>query len=431
MLQTQTDWYIDPSNSSRLASDTNDGQSSTTPLLHWATVIERFGGIAPIISRSTVFRFMSDPPDFLDPVVFRPVTIGGASVFIYGGLVPIAGAPSGTFANVVPKNRAAAQLLTVDLGQPVSGFVGNMLQNNTNSARCWVDALGSSGNIAVLTQPLVPLTTTPPTRIPDAVPTEVDIFAQSDAYTIVRPIKVNLLDFRPVLGDSDSAAENNYAFIQQIWIPDPVAIGGSYCQLDAAVIASECRIDRFVVNNVSLEEIGALINTWANGTGLFSGMSCIGGAIATQAPPPYGVSLSGVSLDGDIIIHGRSDTYPSVAYLSIIIGLAYIDGQMRVRQGSVRLTPSSIGGTGGSALWGPGDLNAAVGGSIVFDTSATAQILTTGPLQLDGQTNNGSSYDPTTGLFTGGRQLTVANIDAAPGKALFNPHTGSRYAQYA
>lgn len=428
MTPLQNHWYIDPSNSSGLASDSNDGGSPRKPLLHWAVVVGRYGGIEPIISETTVFQFMSDPPNFLDPVVFRPVTINGASVFIYGGLVPVGTASGGKLSGVIAKNRASAQLLNASLAQPVSGSVGHILQNNTHPGRCWIDSVGGGANVAVLTQPLVPLTTVPPVRTPDSAPAEIDDFANSDSYTIVRPIKVNIVDFRPLTGDSDAAVDFTYGFLQQVWIPDPVAIGTSYCQL-ANVMGSECRIDRYVNSDPFVTIEGALHNTWANGSGFFLDMRLMGGAINTQAGNDC--VLNAVNLDSDIVIHGDIDVYPSPGYLGIIVGLAYIDAHLGPRQGSARLTPTAEFGSGKCMLWGPGSLGPAVGGSIFFDTSASSQILTTGPLTLDAQTNNGTSYNPTSGVFTGGQTITVTNIDAAPGKALFNPQTGSRFAQYS
>src|SRR5579862_8508213 len=84
---TQAVWFVDPANSTGLASDNNSGLTATTPLLTWSQIVQRWGSITPLLPQTTVIKFLSSQPVGVDNIVARPIMGGvGSAFFILGGL---------------------------------------------------------------------------------------------------------------------------------------------------------------------------------------------------------------------------------------------------------------------------------------------------------------------------------------------------------
>ena len=429
-LWKQPNWYIDPANSTGLASDSNSGATPSTPVLTWHAILNKLGTVEPILPQDTVFHFMSDQANnFLDPVILNPVSTNGGMVGFEGGLVPVGVA--GILAGVVPKNRATGQFLTVNLGVPVAPLVGMMLENTTRTARCWIDST-PGGNVAVLTQPMASVTTHLPVR-PPTNPALVDTFANGDAFIIKRPVKANLvyLEAGPN-ADSDLAVDSAYFYIQQLWGLDPgPAIGDSALAITPTGFVYESRFDRLTVFGPAGfgGTFAGMNNTWTAGNVICYATIFNGGSIN-----PLGLFLlaqgisGGSALDGDVIVHGTTN-------VGLTIGGGNFIGLCALAPGALILvgTGSSVEiaafDYGLSELWGTGTVEAVAGGGVLFDTSAVTQIAPTVTLSLDGFAT-GMKVVKATAVFTGGVVLTQANIDAADGQSIFNPQTGSRFAKF-
>jgi len=422
-------WYVDPANSTGHASDANSGTSPTAPFLHYAEVLNRLGTTEPILAQNTVIHFLSDHAnDFSDPVILHPYTVNNAITGIQGLLIDTG--VGGVLGPVTPKNRAAGQALQANIGTPAAAQVGFIISNTTKGSRAWVDE-AVAGNVAQLTQPLASTTSVLPTLFPTN-PAADDTWAPGDAFRILRPVKVNLFEFVPSTGEDTGAVGTNFIFgwIQQIWGIDPSTSGpsSSTVALKPNTYISESRFDRFIGGNNLPGDTELLFdNCWLPGSGAFYAAGFNGGSINSLNIFDPSVNV-GSLLDGDVIIHGFLDNgniIPSVNYLAS----AYIraGGTVIARYSGVfRVT---AGGYGAGVLWGPGNVEAAVGGGITFDGTAVAQLLLTGTKRLDGGTI-GITKNIVTGAEVDNVTITPATIDAAPGSSIFNPQTGSRFAKY-
>lgn len=156
---TQANWYVDPQNSSGLASDNNDGSSATKPLLTGAALFAKTGGNSAVWVNGTNYNFYimsnSTAPDYIMIGGMRQPTAGfnfhGGSV---AGQAPAANLLfSGTLSAATNTNAGANTRPTVTDGDGgfdwnTSGPGGTSLIS-TNSApnkRCRLTSGANSGS---------------------------------------------------------------------------------------------------------------------------------------------------------------------------------------------------------------------------------------------------------------------------------------------
>src|SRR5579885_2249037 len=124
--QKQPAWFIAPAT----GNDQNAGTSAGAPLKTWRELARRWGTVSPVLEQDTTVTFLeSSPSDGSDPVVWTPYLLAGARAALEGPLGPAQRVATVTLAGVVPKNRAAAQLLEADLGP---GRSPGLLVRNTS-----------------------------------------------------------------------------------------------------------------------------------------------------------------------------------------------------------------------------------------------------------------------------------------------------------
>lgn len=402
----QAAWFIDPVNGNDAAS----GLTALTAIRTYAELARRWRTTSPVLSQTTTVTWLSSQSLGVDEVICNPVMLHGAFFFMKGTLVLVG---SGILAGTVSKNRPAGQLLNEDLG---AGFVaGQLVQNLTHPSYAWTDSL-VAGTTFAMTQPLA-LSPLPPAPIDAPLP-EVDTWANGDSFQVFEPTMVNLVQFEPLFFDGDIAFDVEFAYLSHLWFPDPIATGTSFLRTNACVVMTECRCDRFLTCEQVAGDAGIFSNNWLNGSCNLNDIQVLAGAVNTSLA--FQSAYQNCILDGDIIVHGglSANIYPFNA------GFIYADGAVFVTQ-KFAVNPIDYGG---DALWGPCSLEPTSGGRVTFVTSATSELLNTGGLKLDNATT-GVTMVKATGVFTGGVVLNVANIDAADGKALFNPQTGSGFAQ--
>jgi hypothetical protein len=147
----QATWFVDPSNSSGLANDENDGSTNKTPLLTFAELRNRFGNGSFLVS-PTITVMSSSPAPASDPIIFNCNFLTGFSLV------------------GVPTTDAAISLGTVTPPQKtgagahgwwaagVSGLTG-LFNDNTSNSRFWADAgvLGGAGASTIITVPTAPI----------------------------------------------------------------------------------------------------------------------------------------------------------------------------------------------------------------------------------------------------------------------------------
>ena len=220
-------WFIDPTNSSGTASDTNNCTTSATACLTWQEVnVHRWGcgGIptaCPRLRQNTAIEFLSSHVDDTDPVYFNPSVEGGI-VTVFGPLGVAQQVASGVLSNVTAKNRSTPQLL---LAQSGATAPGQFVVNSTHPSRAWTYKL-SSGSIYSMTEPAVAAT------VPSTTPcgAGVDTWANGDSVIVYQPVAVDLVQIHPVLEHLNGGFTNSGLYIQNLAVLAPssfdqVAIG--------------------------------------------------------------------------------------------------------------------------------------------------------------------------------------------------------------
>jgi len=172
---TQSDIYWDPANSSGLASDTNPGTSTSTPLLTWSQIVQRYGTTTPTLPYGHTVRVhaMSGQAAGTDPVFFRPNVSGGGQVIFdatlaiaAAGAAFSAGALGGGFGSAGATPTAGGTQMTM---AAVPGYVAAkvLLHNTTRGSYAMVDSV--AGGNAALTQPQTAASLTTTTATPAVV----------------------------------------------------------------------------------------------------------------------------------------------------------------------------------------------------------------------------------------------------------------------
>lgn len=355
---TVPDWYIDPSNLTGLASDTNSCTSATTPCLTYNEVqAGRWGCLGgpnhcARLRQNTMFHWLSGHTNDSDPVPFQPSVENNSLVIHQGTIVQVA---SITLSGTVAKNRGAQQLLNANLG--ASGAVGQLLINATHPSHAIVYKL-VSGTTFAISQPMNIGT------LPGALPqnlsrTEVDTWADGDTVTLNTIPFVNFSDLRPTIedGGANGVGTNASVYLSQVGVYDPATKG------DGLIVSANVRgFDVIWQRSPHYNGLGNYVSSYGcsncwyqNGLGGFGTAagttSCnITAGIITTGTGQF-ANTSGTTYDADVIIN----TAVASSAGRNIFGLAYIDTgtQIAASSGDVVLT-NLLGYTGSPKLWGPG-----------------------------------------------------------------------------
>lgn len=374
---TQAAWYIDPAGSVAGASDANDCATALTPCRTWAGVIARLGTYSPRLRQTTTFTFLSSHSDDTDPVYFRPILEHGASAIIQGQLQPAVKA--GTLANVTSKSRATNALLSADLGYAATQ--GQLIANTTHPSRAMIYK-NNSGTVFTLSQPFVvnsPLSATT---------TEVDTWANGDAFAIYNLVAVNVVDFEPMVADANGMF-NNEAYLYQLRVFDSFGSPGvNPILINGAVYVLDCTIDRILVVAPSAFYIdnGMIMNS-AVRTAAFN----FAATENTLGPPQtaiWGGFIAGGFSEPSAIRQGRFDydviLGGAVQHLlveGLLTNVAIDTGTtLSLRGTNIIYGRPPIYGAGTLNIQGPGELSYAPGAG-----SATATFPLSGGIKIQGQ----------------------------------------------
>jgi hypothetical protein len=426
--------YLDPANSTGLASDSNNGTSAITPLLTFGKVIQKYGSTTPLLTNTQTLHLMSSQGAG-DPVVFSPILTGGINFVLLGTPVAV-GAPFSPV-SVTAKNRATGTLLTLNTGGAATP--GTLLFNVTKGSYAFVDSNGGGSGPLVMTQPFASAGLTTVTTGQETFPIEDDTWASTDSYQRYSLPQCNLKVIAPSGGDTSSTGLSNPVFwIQQVHVTDVSGSVGystydALAQTGASVVHSMCWFDPVFVGRGAPDELNsANLCCWHNGSAAFQSWWAIGGASNTTGAyflnATYLSNLAAV--DGDIIIHsgaGGGGTGLIVKGGYSICGWCYLGtGASSTIAGSqLRIEPFFFAS---AQLYGPGGLGVNGGGAIINESGTTwaACFTLAGGITLDSATT-GSAY--ALGTFVDGITLTAANFDTYVG--LQNPRTGSRFSLFS
>lgn len=179
-------WFIDFANVSGTASDTNDCVTSATACRTYGEIAaHRWGTYEPQLQQQTIITTLSGWPStslFADQFIYRGTYAG--NLFVIGTLGTNETIVSGTLAGVVAKAKPNT-LLQATLSAPTA--VGQLIHNTTHDSYAWVLTSLGGGNFEI-TQPM---TQPGPTFL---VGSEVNTWANGDAYTVFAPERLNLGD---------------------------------------------------------------------------------------------------------------------------------------------------------------------------------------------------------------------------------------------
>lgn len=394
----QATWYIDPSNASALASDTNDGTTAATPVKTFNEIYSRWGGLSAVLFQDTTINVMSDQPDFTDPIVLDKITVapalGAGLLTLKGALIQVG---SGSFAAVTAKNRATGQRWTVtDPGANWTTHLYALVHDTT--ADCWffVDQdIGVGQGRA--TQPMragSPSVITPAFGVPAAL----------DAYIAYRFPRVFLASFGP------TCTSGTDAVLWHLQVTGPAAPGPTPAStLLGSPQIIECRVDNFIAT-------GPATNFFSTNSLFVGGLFLCGGTIVGGGV----ISQLDIGDGGQVVLDGDASLDINIGVNlqgNVVIGCAYTD---------VPLDVPDVQNNGGGrcslllgavyydvGLWGPGALNVHPGGDLMVGagTLFAAALLQTGGFTLDGAAT-AAAWDPTTGVFLPGLALTPAHLDA-------------------
>ncbi|HYX20196.1 MAG TPA: hypothetical protein VFA98_05070 [Thermoanaerobaculia bacterium] len=409
--QSQATWFIDPQNVTGLASDDNSGIDATHPVLTYNFgVARKWATYSPTLRQDTTLTWLSSQVGNADPVVFTPTMVGAVAI-LQGPLGAAQQIHAGNLAGVVPKNRAAGQLLEADLG--FAAPIGSLVQNTQAGKSSFAEVYKNiAGTVFALTQPIVPAVMPVDFGTPT---TEVDTWANGDTFLVFAPIGVNLVKIEPVVAEfPPTFAAPVQTYHLRGTSADGVPSDANFV-VGTDVSLVECSFDTVVIFPSPVDDLGGF---WLNdffsvgvqGPSMGYAVEIIGGAIIVNAN--VGNSIISFSIDKDTIVDGTAASALWISSASIpALGTVYIAG-ISLAQGdfSARL----------ATIWGPGSLDI-IGASRCFYTAATgavATFLNTGGLLLNGQAN-ANAFDPTSGLWSVLIPITAANLDLAFGAGGF------------
>lgn len=403
---SQATWFIDPTNSTGFASDSNTGIDATHPVLSYnGGVVAKWGTTSPYLRQDTMLTWLSSQSDDTDPVLFTPVMVNAVATF-QGSIGASQEVGSGALTGVVPKNRAAGQILEADLG--FAAPIGTLLHNTTSGkdSYAWVYK-NVGGTIFQLTQPMVPgvLPFTLGTSV-----AEVDTWANGDTFVAYAPLAVNFVRLDPLTAEFDGS----FAFPVQIYhlrasCADGV-VGDDNLEIETNVTLVESIFDSVPLYQKSCDDLGFFWSNCFFGAGTFgqaSGFSgeMYGGAIIANAD--VGSSLICWSLNNDIIIDTTAvgESLYSCPNAVASFSQVCIVGELAI------LSDLSVRSAFGAIIWGPGILNVIGLGRVFYDAgTASATFINLGGIEINGLTD-ANAFDPTTGLWKASISITGANLD--------------------
>lgn len=409
-------WFVDPQNSTGLASDDNNGATTTTPLLTKNEIIRRWGTSSPTLSGDlagdpNAITFLSGDAGVLDFAAFTPVLdqIPGAS----GGFMVIRGADSartqvftGTLLAVTPKDRATNQPLqstfTVGSGAVAQGIL--LVNTTRGNSRAWAVRDPGAGNW-ILSQPLQPYAF-PSFLVPVV---EVDTWANGDSIVGFTLPHINISNVGAQPNGSTNATNSPFYLLYQC------EIARGLFQMSGIGIILESRVT--TPNNfLFTSKLGSNTqNAWLSPSLIASdaaGVNIVGGVVTSTDTANSSLGGSGrVTLSTDVIVTGLGGAY-SLAIENAALEFVELDTGVTVHTTSFS-QQQSLGS--GASLYGAGELDSRQGTFKYIDGD-----LQIAQLQVGGST---TAYSQVTAAGTttwhGGISVTPANLAAAAGAAGF------------
>jgi len=415
--------FLDPSNSTGVASDSNPG-TQFLPLLTWAGLVALWGSRTPVFNTPTTVNIISSMLA-TDPIILDPIITGtGTFVILGSGGVNTAVAISG----VVPKSRALGSntMLQANLGQAVT--VGTLLINNTTGGIGWAYKLvsGTTWNIA---QPMANV------GIGGVLaPAEDNAWANgNNVQSGAVQSTIILAQLAPTVLNTPNAGSSTYP----VQVIQANLAGGNIGFVGRNVQFSQCQIqqtlkmvgggnqpsgDAVVFTNCAFFGANAGLSTEANSVCTFNGgmiSSTIGANNLVCGSNGFWV------LDGDMAIGQKIVAFSGaqlIGDVGIGFGPCFVDGVV------LEMTKGKAANYsyGNAVLYGTagGNINIRGQGRFTNSTGQTAVATFTAPtmatnIQLNAQSTGSSISGTTRATINSGITLSPTNIDAAAGATGF------------
>lgn len=415
-------WYIDPTNSTGCARDTNNCTSATCdnggsgPCLTYGQIVRRWGSACPTITSNVTITFLSSQADDSDPVVVCVESTKDVYLEVKAALPTTCTA---ALSSVTSKNRATGQLLQAQAGACFTG--GDLLvTNTTHPSVAWTANVVSgdvSGDVYSLTQPADYNSYT-----------NVDTWTEGDSVVVSEPVKVNIQNVR---------TPGNVGY--PIWIHDltvwtPVTGGVANIFMQGGLV---------YMNEVKFQNIGEL---YTNGIVSFECDNCDfshnmeinvkPGGEAGNAIVMWGMIRGGFSKLGASIIGGDllllADGVPAHQLETTESSAVYVAAGAIVQVLGSSIMVANAGGlpAGPATFWGPGTVQVLTNSQLTYPSPA-ASAFQVGALKVHtGTTACGIDVTTDPAAWHCNRSLTAANLDTPVadgglGGCAMGPYSGS------
>jgi hypothetical protein len=421
--QQEPNWYIDWLR----GNDANAGTTPDTPVQTiMGGVVPRWGTNAPAFFKSSALstvrlNILSTPPGGED-VWLEPIKFGGVNLGILATKNVLA---TTTIAALTPKSYTvpanSGTLLAITVSSGVAAMVAankplrGVFVRNLSKSQSLAQVAGISGNVLTMSQPLNPPNW--PAVFYDF-PIENDSWAPGDTIVVEAALDMNLkLNSRG--GDALPAFGGGGTFVQGINVPR---------------IATDSEAGSFTFIDFSEDFFGQYVECSFQPAGI---MGTNAYAINCSSPSIWSVAGIQSGLFGgkwQYLEMKGSDVYMDCDIIADweMSGVPTFVGRNYMPSGGVCISRANFLesiSTPYPILWGPGTIQTDACGALLLSPFAGVPgnsweaCLLNGGLQIEASPN-GTTFGGTPGATL----VTPANLDAAPGKMLYNPYTGARFA---
>ena len=408
--------FVDQTNRTGLASNSNEGNTRTNPIRNWSEVLRRYGTQDPILPQSTDWHFLSpSPANGSDPVVFGPTMINASTGRFLADYDTPQTVGSGVLAGVVAKNRAAGTLLVANLSSVAGAATNQVIQNTTAGKVSRAIVLRSDGGgVFELSQPM-----TLGNGVLLGSEVEVNTWADGDTFTLYQPDLIDLVRLEPVVA-SFNMLSSNFFTLWQMGVLDPTSANnvGSTNLGDTLYLSESVFLRRPVFRPSAWGKNAIVTNVWGNAgiataspLGLVDGL---GSGFFATAGGARGLAAMSKALDADYVC------FATCRIMGGLIGSVYVDSFVRI-VGQIDF--ADLGN--GVAFYGPGALDVSGGRLFLDGTTAVASLLLAGGLTINGLGTGFTATAAGPSVIDGNVTITPAHIDAAPMGQIWIPGGGA------